>query len=112
MSGGVHGALAALLEVVASPVERRVLGKGLEKAFWFEVLRGENGHLLRDFVLRDGGAHRVSRAVGYFERHYKEEIDIQAVAHHAGMKAARPCMNTSSVRPVYLHAIRETDASA
>jgi len=85
MSSGVHRAITRLLEAVASPMERRILGPGLQREFLFEVLRGENGHLLREFVLRDSRAHRVSRVVSYLEKNFRENLDIKRIAQQAGM---------------------------
>lgn len=88
MSPGVRRAISRLIEVVASPMERRILGPGMQREFLFEVLRGENGNLVRDFVLRDSSAHRVSRVVGYLEKNYREDLDVKRIARQAGMSAS------------------------
>ncbi|MEM9454247.1 MAG: AraC family transcriptional regulator [Myxococcota bacterium] len=85
MSDGVHNALVRFLDVVDRPMERKILGPGLERELLFEVLRGPNGGLLRNFVLRDGSAHRVARVVSYLEKNYREPLDIKAIAKQAGM---------------------------
>lgn len=85
MTDGVHGALVRFLDAITRPMERRILGPGLERELVFEVLRGPNGHLLRSFVLRDGSAHRIARVVSYLEKHFREPLDVKAIAEHAGM---------------------------
>lgn len=88
MTPNVHRAIVRLLEAVRDPLEQRMLGPGLEREFLFEVLRGPNGNLLRDFVLRDGSAHRVARAVTFLEKNYREPLDVAAIAKRAGMSAS------------------------
>ncbi|MEM9192219.1 MAG: AraC family transcriptional regulator [Myxococcota bacterium] len=85
MTPKVRRAFVRLLEAAADPMERRLLGPGLERELLFEVLRGPHGELLRSFVLRDGSAYRVSRVVNYLEAHYREPLDVQAIARQAGM---------------------------
>jgi AraC-like DNA-binding protein len=88
MTPGVRRAITRLLEVVASPIDRRILAPGLQREFLFEVLRGPNGNLLREFVLRDGSAHRVSRVVTHLEQNFRHEIDVSAIAKLAGMSSS------------------------
>ena len=85
MTPNVFRAITRLLEAVASPIERAVLGPALQREVLFEVLRGPNGSLLREFVLRDGSAHRVARAVTFLEKNYRRPIDVKAIAKQAGM---------------------------
>ena len=85
MSPGVHRAISRLLEAAASPMERRILGPGLQRELFFEILRGENGNLLRELVLRDSSAHRISRVVGFLEKRYREDLDVKSIAKQAGM---------------------------
>ncbi len=88
MTPRVRAALIRLLQVVQHPMERRVLGPGTERELLFEVLRGPNGNLLRNFVLRDGSAHRVSRVVSFLEKHFREPLDIKSIAEQAGMSSS------------------------
>lgn len=88
MTPRVHEALVRFVEAVADPLERRVLGSGLERELLFEVLRGPNGDLLRNYVLRDSSSHRVARVVAYLEQHYREPLEVAAIAKHAGMSSS------------------------
>lgn len=85
MTPRVRQALVRFLTAVADPLERRVLGAGLERELVFEVLRGPGGNLLRSSVPRDGSAYRVARVVSYLEKHYREPLDVKVIAQQAGM---------------------------
>jgi len=85
MTDRVHDALVRLLDAAADPMERRVLGPGLERELLFEVLRGPNGGLLRNFVMRDGSARRVATVVSYLEKNFREPLDVSSMARQAGM---------------------------
>ncbi|MCA9706080.1 MAG: AraC family transcriptional regulator [Myxococcales bacterium] len=103
MTDGVHDALVRLLDAVSRPMERQLLGPGLERELLFEVLRGPNGGLLRSFVLRDGSAHRIARVVSYLERHFREPVDIRAIAKRAGMSSStlhEHFKRTTSLSPI------------
>ncbi|MFC1642692.1 AraC family transcriptional regulator N-terminal domain-containing protein [Myxococcota bacterium] len=88
MTDRVQGALVRFLEAVLCPMERQLLGSGLERELLFQVLRGPNGGLLRHFVLRDGSARRVARVVSYLEKNFLEPLDVKAIAEQAGMSAS------------------------
>lgn len=85
MSAPVHDALVRLLHAAADPMATRLIAAGLQRELVFEVLRGPNGQLLRNFVLRDGSAHRIARVVSHLERHYTEPLDVKDIAQQAGM---------------------------
>lgn len=88
MTDRVHDALNRFLSAVADPMTRQVLGPGLERELIFEILRGPNGHLLRNFVLRDGSTHRVASVVSYLETNFREPLDVKAMAKRAGMSSS------------------------
>ncbi len=69
-------------------MERRLLAAGVQRELLFEVLRGPNGQLLRNFVLRDGSAHRVARVVSFLEKNFREPLDVKAIAKRAGMSSS------------------------
>ena len=82
MTANVHRAIIRLLEIVDSPIERKLLGDGLQRELLFEILRGPNGHLLREFVLRDGNSQRVARVGRMAQRHRAAVRREHALVRH------------------------------
>lgn len=81
-------AIARLVDCIDDPLDAKVLGPNLVREILYEALRGPQGHLLRDRVLRDSHANRVARVVTYLEEHFNESLDIDSIAQHAGMSAS------------------------
>lgn len=80
--------IVRLLQTLEDPMDRAVLAPGLIREALYEVLRGPHGRLLRDCVLRNGSANRVSRVIRFLEENYRRPLDIDEIAKHAGMSAS------------------------
>ena len=65
-----------------------MLGPTLIREILYEVLRGPNGHVLRNSLLREGSTNRVAQAVTFVEKNYQEPLDVETLARQAGMSTS------------------------
>lgn len=77
--------LIRLLESLKDPLKVKVLGTSLVKEVFFNILRSESGYVLRNSVLHHARANRVVPVIQFLEKHYKDAIEINDIASHAGM---------------------------
>ena len=88
MDGRLLDAVVRFLEVTENPMDRKVLAPSALREVLYRVLRGEQGHVLRQTVLRDGRSQRVTRALRYIQENLEERLDVPTIAHQAGMSVS------------------------
>lgn len=81
-------AFVRLLELLQSPLDLEILGPGIQREIFYEVLKGPHGYLLRNCVANHAGASRIAPVVHFIEKHFEQPLDIDVIAHHAGMSAS------------------------
>ncbi|MEH6626022.1 MAG: AraC family transcriptional regulator [Motiliproteus sp.] len=77
--------LIRLLECIEQPLDRQILGPSLQREIFYEVLKGPNGHLLRNCVTNHVGANRIAPVVHFIETNFQQSLDINAIADVASM---------------------------
>ena len=85
MTDALARAMIRLLGCIEDPTDRKVLAEALIREILYEVLRGPRGWVLREQALRGGNTHRVARAVTFLEQHFREPVDVEAIARHVAM---------------------------
>ena len=88
MDGRLLDAVVRFLEVTENPLDRKVLAPSALREVLYRVLQGEQGHVLRQTVLRDGRSQRVTRALRYIQENLEERLDVPTIAHQAGMSVS------------------------
>ncbi|WP_229721839.1 AraC family transcriptional regulator [Marinobacterium nitratireducens] len=81
-------AFIRLLGLLESPLDLEILGPGIQREIFYEVLKGPHGHLLRNCVASHAGASRIAPVVHFIEKHFEQPLDIDAIAQQAGMSAS------------------------
>jgi len=76
-------AVNRLLRAVVDERKREVLAPLAEREILFHLLSGDQGDVLHAIALRDGRAQRVGRALRFIRNHYREALDIEAIARAA-----------------------------
>lgn len=74
-----------LLRCVRDDGRREVLAPLAVREILFHLLSGEHGDVLRRIALRDGRSRGVTRALRFIRSHYKEPLDVSAIARAAYM---------------------------
>lgn len=74
-----------LLRALSSPVEAKVLGKGIVRELCFRVLMGEQGGAIRAALASHGNFGRISRALQRIHNHYTQSLDVGDLAREAGL---------------------------
>lgn len=77
--------LIRLMECIEHPLDRQILGPSLQREIFYEVLKGPNGHLLRNCVTNHAGANRIAPVVHFIETNFQQSLDINAIADVASM---------------------------
>jgi len=78
-------AVNRLLRSVGDAGRREVLAPMAIREILFHLMSGAEGDILRAMALRDGRSQRVSRALRFIRNHYKEPLDVPAIARSAYM---------------------------
>ena len=74
-----------LLRLLETPRDLPVLAPLAEREILYRLLMGEQAATLRQIALGDGKARRVSRAIDWIRRNYREPFRIKALAAAAAM---------------------------
>ena len=85
MSPEMLRAVERLVGALETLVTRRVIAPGAEWEMLYHVLKGEQGAFLRSMVVRDRGAHSITKVVRFLHDNYNEQHNIESIASHAGM---------------------------
>lgn len=74
-----------LVESVDHEMDRVILAPGLKREIFYEVLKGSQGHLLRNCISNHAGANRIAPVVHFIEANFNKPLDIETIAKVAGM---------------------------
>lgn len=77
-----------LLALLESPPDLAILGPGIRREIFYEVLKGPHGGLLRNCVANHAGANRIAPVVHFIEENFERSLDIDEIARHAGMSSS------------------------
>jgi len=77
-----------LVSLLDSPVDLEILAHGLKREIYYEVLKGPQGHLLRNCVTNLSGANRIAPVVHYIEENFHRSLDIETLAGYASMSTS------------------------
>lgn len=89
------------LEAMSRPEEARILGPSLVREIYYRILTGEQGGTMRAALDRRGHFGKITRAIRLIHSHYAQRLDVETLAHTAGM----------SVPNFHLHFRSVTDSS-
>ncbi len=77
--------LIHLVECIGEPMDAEILGSSLKRQIYYEVLKGPQGHVLRNCVANHSGANRIAPVVQFIEENFRTHLDIETIAGFAGM---------------------------
>ncbi|MCW8886038.1 MAG: AraC family transcriptional regulator [Motiliproteus sp.] len=77
-----------LVESINNPMEQQILGPGMQREIFYEVLKGPHGDLMRNSISNHLGANRIAPVVHYIEEHFHQPLDIDTLARFAGMSSS------------------------
>lgn len=106
MTDDVIDAAARLAEVLASPIDARVLGPQIVREIVYRVLRSENGDVLRLATANASRFGHIARVLRRIHEEYATELDVPSLARDANMgtstfhNAFREVTSTSPVQYV------------
>lgn len=81
-------ATVRLLECLLSPVDAQVLGPQIMREITYRVLCGEQGNSLRALIALNGRLGQIQRALERMHASYAQTLDIEGLAHEAGMSVS------------------------
>jgi AraC-like DNA-binding protein len=85
MDSRMSASVLRFLEAMADPLEARVLGRTLLKEIYFRVLTGAQGASMRAALANEGQFGKVAKAIRKIHTAYSEKLDVDQLAHEAGM---------------------------
>jgi len=106
MTDDVIDATIRLAEVLASPVDARVLGPQIVREIVYRVLRSENGDVLRLATSNASRFGHIARVLRRIHEEYATDLDVSSLARDANMgtstfhNAFREVTSTSPVQYV------------
>lgn len=77
--------LIKLVNSIADPMDREIMGPDLQREIFYQVLKGPHGHILRNCIINHAGANRIAPVVHYIENNFHQPLDIDAIAKVASM---------------------------
>ncbi len=77
-----------LLRSLADSQKAKVLGPMIMKEMLFNVLRGEQGHILRSFARQDRHNHQIARVLHFIQKNYQQTLEIHDLTEVANMSAS------------------------
>lgn len=81
-------AMVRLLQIAHDPQDLSILGAGVEREIYYEVLKGPQGALLRNCAVADVGANRMAPVIHFIENHYDQNLDVETIAKMANMSTS------------------------
>lgn len=81
-------AVVRLVRLSDSPDEQRLLAPLVAREIVFRLLAGGQASRLGHLVTFAGETHRISEAVGYLRKHYRNSLKIEAIAREVGMSVS------------------------
>lgn len=103
-----------LLRVLQSPLESRILGKGLVRELVYRLMLSENASSLYDLAMKNSKVARIEKALKQLHRGYQSQIEVESLAKLVNMSPSafhRAFKEVTSSSPIqYLKKIRLTNA--
>jgi AraC-like DNA-binding protein len=81
-------AVLRLLEALASPADRRVLGPLILREICYRVLTGTQGDVIRVALTHQNHFGRIAKALRRIHSDYHNDLDVETLAREAGMSLA------------------------
>ncbi len=78
-------AIERYFALTSNPVEAKVMAPLILKEIHFRLLMASHGGMLRQLMLRDSHASRISRAIGKIRTDYRTPLAVAILADEAGM---------------------------
>jgi AraC-like DNA-binding protein len=78
-------AVLRMVKLLDAPEDIAVLAPTVKREIYYRVLRGDLGQRLVDLAERDGGNHRVVRAIEWLKQRYAEPLRIEELAEAVHM---------------------------
>jgi AraC-like DNA-binding protein len=80
MDEALLDAVLRMVKLLDTPEDIAVLAPAVQREIYYRVLRGELGQRLVDLAERDGGNHRIVRAIEWLKQHYTAPLRIEELA--------------------------------
>ena len=85
MKGDLLEAFVRLLRLLDSPEDIPALQDGLRREILYRMLKGEQGHRLRQIANASGHSRRVAKAIAWLRTNYRQTLRIDELAAQANM---------------------------
>lgn len=103
-----------LLRILQSPVESKVIGKGVVRELLFRIMLDQHGASLLSLTVKNSDLARIDKALKRIHSQYNQQIDVNSLASMVNMSAStfhRAFKEVTSSSPIqYLKKIRLTKA--
>jgi len=73
-------AVLRMVKLLHTPEDIGVLGPVIQREIYYRLLRGEPGYRMVDLAQREGGNHRIVRAIEWLKQHYAAQLRIEDLA--------------------------------
>jgi AraC-like DNA-binding protein len=81
----LNDAITRLFRLSHTPLEVQALGPLVLREIHFRLLRAQHGGMLRQLLVQDSPANRISRAIAQIRSNYRATIPVADLAASAGM---------------------------
>jgi AraC-like DNA-binding protein len=85
MDESLLDAVLRMVKLLDTPEDIAVLAPAVRREIYYRVLRGELGQRLLDLAERDGGNHRIVRAIEWLKQHFTAPLRIEELAEAVHM---------------------------
>lgn len=85
MDGALLTATSRLLESLADPMDRQVVGPAAVDEIFYRVLRSDKGHVLYDLTQHQTPYTSVAQALDRMHREYQESLSVEDLARESAM---------------------------
>ena len=101
MDDRLRASTLRFLEAMSRPGDAQILGPSLVREIYYRILTGEQGGSMHAALNRQGHFGKIARVIRKIHSSYQERLDVESLAHEAGM----------SVPNFHLHFRSVTDSS-
>ena len=84
----MHDCIDRLVTALHDPTDTQLLGPVLIREFYYRLLMGPQGYLLRQSCRQDSTLAQVSKVIGHIRDHYDKKLSINELAAIAGMSVS------------------------
>lgn len=85
MDDTMRACVLRFLQVMASPLDAKILGRAMMRELYYRVLTGAQGGTLRSALTLQGQFGKVVKALRKLHAEYHSHLDVNALAKEAGM---------------------------